>query len=79
MRSVSQLRSRVGERQLTSAFCTRMVGFLLYRPRLVSDMISCHLSSFNIPKMGVAHEKLCMLAKVSLGWEVAHLDQLDAI
>lgn len=28
----------------TSAFCTRIVGFLLYRPRLVSDMISCHRS-----------------------------------
>jgi len=28
------------ESQRTSAFCTRMIGFLLYRPKLVSDMIS---------------------------------------
>ena len=27
----------------TSAFCTRIMGFLLYRPKLVSDMISCRL------------------------------------
>lgn len=26
---------------LTSAFCTRITGFLLYLPKLDSDMISC--------------------------------------
>lgn len=29
-----------GESRLTSAFCTRIIGLRLYRPRLWSDMIS---------------------------------------
>jgi len=80
MRSSGQLcRSDEGVRQLTSAFCTRIVGFLLYLPRLVSDMISCHCqfgTSHNPGYLPEAEYVSPLLHKADLE---AYLNQLDTV
>lgn len=53
-------------KDLTSAFWTRILGLLLYRPRLVSDMISCRV--VRTSDTNAQHQHVDLREAVCVSW-----------